>query len=273
MSNAKKRGQLSSEEEKFIRDNINKLDIDQIAAALNRNAAPIKRYVTENALLDDDSDKSFTEFTKYKLHQKSFWPAIKLQFSEAAGEVKLFEDIWIGLIRQFKEDVLPAEEIQIKQFITIEILNGRNLKDRRRHEQECEKIQQIITEEYLRPEAVRDTNKIMSLEMQLNAAKAAVISYTNEYTKLLAEQQKISKDLKATREQRIRRIEDGKSTWAGLIRMLEEEELREKEGREMEILALATQKTRETLTNLHTFQDNSVDKPFLLPEDTEDNDE
>lgn len=271
MSAPKKRGQLSLEEEKYIRDNIGNFSIEEIADYLNRSPAPIKRYVIESGLTQSDNDKSFDEYIRYRLHQKSFWPSLKQQFSETQGEIKLFEEIWIGLLRQFKEDVLPAEEIQIKQFITIEILNSRNLKDRQRHELECEKIQKVIAEEYLKPEAVRDAAKLLQLETQLNMARAAVTSYTNEYTKLLAEQQKISKDLKATREQRIRRIEDGKSSWAGLIRMLEDEQIREKEGREMEILAMATDKVKRNLTEFHNFQDKTVDKPFLLPEDSENN--
>jgi hypothetical protein len=267
----KKRGQLSLEEEKYIRDSITTHSLEEIADHLNRNSAPVKRYVMESGLIQSDNDKSFDEYIRYRLHQKSFWPFLKQQFSETQGEIKLFEDIWVGLLRQFKEDVLPAEEIQIKQFITIEILNSRNLKDRQRHELECEKIQRLITEEYLQPESTRDSAKLLQLEAQLNVARASVTAYTNEYTKLLSEQQKISKDLKATREQRIRRIEDGKSSWAGLIRMLEDEQVREKEGREMEILAIATDRVRRNLTELHNFQDKTVDKPFLLPEDAENN--
>ena len=48
--------------------------------------------------------------------------------------------------------------------------------------------------------------------------------------------------------------------------MLEDEELREKEGREIEILSLATERFKEKLSQLHNYQDNTVDRPFLLPE-------
>ena len=106
----------------------------------------------------------------------------------------------------------------------------------------------------------------MNLETQLSFARNSIANYTNEYTKLLNEQQKISKDLKATREQRIKRIEDGKSSWVGLIRMLEDEDIREKEGREMEIISMAAEKARKNLQQYHEFADNSVDRPFLTPE-------
>ena len=262
----RKRGQLSLDEEKFIRDNIELLSIDNIADQLNRNTAPIKRYITENNLLISDNEKSNDEFLRFKLYSKTFWPEIKRQFDSDTGELQYFEDTWISLIKQFREDVLPAEELQIKQFITIDILINRSMKERKRHITETEKLQKLVDKEYEKPEIERDIPKLANLETQLSFARNSIANYTNEYTKLLNEQQKISKDLKATREQRIKRIEDGKSSWVGLIRMLEDEVLREKEGREMQILSMATEKARSQLEDYHSFADNTLDKPFLIPE-------
>jgi hypothetical protein len=265
----KKRGQLALDEEKFIRDNIDSLSIEAIAEQLNRNTAPINRYIEENNLYALE-EKSENDLLKRKLHSKSFWYEIERQFDEQTGELEYFENTWVGLIKQFREDVLPAEELQIKQFITIDILINRSMKERKRHIAETEKLQRLVDAEYDKPEDQRDIPRLANLETQLSFARNSISSYTNEYTKLLNEQQKISKDLKATREQRIKRIEDGKSSWVGLIRMLEDEELREKEGREMEILNMATEKYKKDLFGYHTYQDNKVDKPFLNQESVTD---
>jgi hypothetical protein len=267
----KKRGQLSLDEEKFIRDSYGSLTIEQIADQLNRNLDPIKRYIKENNLtiIDNSQELKDNEILRQKLYSKTFWPEIKKQFDEDSGELKYFEDTWIGLIKQFREDVLPAEELQIKQFITIDILINRSMKERKRHIAETEKLQRLVDKEYEKSEDQRDIPKLANLETQLSFARNSIANYTNEYTKLLNEQQKISKDLKATREQRIKRIEDGKSSWIGLIRMLEDEQIREKEGREMEILALATEKYKNKLSNYHTYVDNTQDKPFLTPDTVE----
>ena len=262
---AKKRGQLSLDEEKFIRDHLETLSVEQIADALNRNVDPINRYIDENQLYLLQ-DKQHNDLLKRKLHSKTFWNEIVRQFDEDSGELEYFENTWIGLVKQFKEDVLPAEELQIKQFITIDILINRSMKERKRHISETEKLQKLVDTEYKKPEDQRDIPRLANLETQLSFARNSIASYTNEFTKLLNEQQKISKDLKATREQRIKRIEDGKSSWVGLIRMLEDEIIREKEGREMEILALATNKAKKQLYDLHTYADNSVDSPILSPE-------
>ena len=263
---SKKRGQLSLDEEKFIRDNISSLSLEDIANQLNRNIDHIKRYVTENQLYEPEENKAEYNLLKQKLHGKTFWKEISRQFDQETGELEYFEDVWINLIKQFREDVLPAEELQIKQFITIDILINRSMKERKRHISETEKLQRLVDAEYSKPEDQRDIPRLANLETQLSFARNSIASYTNEYTKLLAEYQKVSKDLKATREQRIKRIEDGKSSWVGLIRMLEDEEIREKEGKEMEILAIAANQVKNKLSDYHSYADNTLDSPFLTPE-------
>lgn len=262
---SKKRGQLSLEEEKFIRDNVGSLTVEQIAQQLNRHTNPVTRYIDENNLYRVGEVEELQTLRR-KLHGKAFWPEIRLQFDEDSGEIEYFEKTWCSLIRQFRDDVLPAEELQIKQFITLDILANRSMKERKRHIHEVEKLQKQIDEEYAKPEDQRDAPKLSNLEAQVSMARNTTSNYTNEYTKILDQQKAISKDLKATREQRIKRIEEGKSSWAGLIAMLEDEDLREKEGREMEILKLSTEKFRGELYQLHQFNDGKLDSPILNAE-------
>lgn len=272
----KKRGALSNEEMSFIKDNIGTMSLELIASSLNRTNKPIERFVTENNLSFDPEENQTDQNLKIKLHAKTFWNEIVRQFDEDSGELEYFENTWIGLVKQFREDVLPAEELQIKQYITIDILINRSMKERKRHIQETERLQREVDSIYNQLEDQRDIAKLANLETQLNFARNSIASYTNEYTKLLGEQQKIGKDLKATREQRIKRIEDGKSSWVGLIRMLEDEAIREKEGKEMQILQMATERAKQELYANHQYEDGMVDQPFLTPDSVffnDDNDE
>lgn len=260
----KKRGKLSIDEERYIRENVSELSIEQIADAINRTAKPVERFIIENNLgVSTFTEQQNNKTLITKLHSKTFWNEIVRQFDETTGELEYFENTWIGLIKQFREDVLPAEEMQIKQFITIDILINRSMKERKRHIQETERLQREVEQEYRLSEDARDIAKLANLETQLSFARNSIANYTNEYTKLLNEQQKISKDLKATREQRIKRIEDGKSSWIGLIRMLEDEEIREKEGREMEIMAMAVNNSKVKLRELYQYADENIDNPLL----------
>ena len=133
ISKPKKRGQLSLEEEQFIKDHVSSSSPEIIAASLNRNVSPITRYIVEAKLLVDESEKKQDEILKQKLYSKTFWNEIKRQFDEDSGELDYFENTWVNLIKQFREDVLPAEELQLKQFITIDILINRSMKERKRH--------------------------------------------------------------------------------------------------------------------------------------------
>ena len=48
--------------------------------------------------------------------------------------------------------------------------------------------------------------------------------------------------------------------------MLEDEDIREREGREMEILNLSTLKSISNLQKYHEYNNNEIDRPFLTPE-------
>lgn len=48
--------------------------------------------------------------------------------------------------------------------------------------------------------------------------------------------------------------------------MLEDEEIREREGRQMEILSMSTDKNKKDLMEYHQYQDGAVDIPILTPE-------
>lgn len=260
----RKKGQLSLSEIQYIKQNYKTQDINDIAEHLNRSVKPIEKIISqEQATVGEVDEQQDVEHLRIRLKQKTFWSEITKQFDAMSGELQYFENTWVGLIKQFREDVLPAEELQIKQFITIDILINRSMKERKRHIEETEKLQRQVDLEYKLPEEDRDTARLANLETQLSFARNSIASYTNEYTKLLSEQQKISKDLKATREQRIKRIEDGKSSWTGLLRMLEDEDIREKEGRQLEILKLSKAKFQQNLYNLHKYQDGELDRPIM----------
>ena len=95
----KKRGQLSNDEMDFIRDNVGEMTIEDIATSLNRNTTPIEKFIVQNNLSFDREQNKTDENLRLKLHAKSFWSEIEKQFDQDSGELKYFEDTWIGLIK------------------------------------------------------------------------------------------------------------------------------------------------------------------------------
>lgn len=266
-SQQKKRGKLSKDEEQFILNNVHEMDVDKIAATLNRTKDPVLRYIKENNLISQNKmEENDVARLKKLLHSRPYWREMQSQLSVAGNEIEYFEDGWINMMQQFREDVLYSEELQIKQWMILEILMNRSMKERRKHQEEADRLQTIINEEYDKPDENRDKMYIANLEAQLTFCRGAITNYTNEHTKLLGEVKVIAKSLKANRDERIKRIEDGKSTFQGLLRMLEDEDQRLRMGDDAELMRLAKNAAVKRLSQLHTYEDGKVDQPFLTPE-------
>ena len=79
------------------------------------------------------------------------------------------------------------------------------------------------------------------------------------------------KDLKATREQRVKRLEDSKETFIGWVRnLMSDPETRHDMGIEMEKMRLAAYEEEKRLSEYHQYEDHTVDQPFLTPETVKD---
>ena len=69
--------------------------------------------------------------------------------------------------------------------------------------------------------------------------------------------------MKGTREQRKRNTEDAKTNFSAWLKQLDDREVREREGVNMEIHRIAADKAVERLSEYHKYEDGSIDQPFL----------
>lgn len=245
----------------FIRQNINLLSVEKLAAAINRTVAPVERYIKEQHLVSVEMDNRETTKTNLRsqLHARGYWVDVKNQL--IGEEIQRFEENWLELFMQFRGDILYTEELDIKQYIILEISMNRTQIARKEAMLEEERIKKQLNEEYSKDE--KNENLIANLESQLGYARAALPAYATEYTKLLEKRQKLSETLKANREQRIKKIEDSRKTWLDLMKALDNEELRERLGADAAITNLAGGKAKDNLSELHTYVDGAVDIPLL----------
>lgn len=99
----------------------------------------------------------------------------------------------------------------------------------------------------------------------LRSAKEAL---SRDYKELQTKKSAMFKDLKATREQRVQKLESNKTTFAGLMsKLLQDPDFFEACGREMELMRLASVGAKKELSAYHTFSDGKVDR-ILLSEDS-----
>lgn len=263
-STQKKRGKLHHTEEEFIVSNVHSMSAEDIANSLNRTTDTIIKYMRDNNLISANHlETNDIARLKKLLHSRPYWREVNLQLSEEADEVEFFEHNWIEIMQQFREDVLYSEELNIKQWIILEVLMNRSMKERKSCQQEIDKIQTELSKLYLEDESSRDAQRIASLESQVTFCRGSMTNYTNEYTKLLNEVKFISKSLKANRDERIKRVDDGKNTFQALIRLLEDEKQRDILGDEAELMKLARAAAAKRMSQLHIYEDGKADQPLL----------
>lgn len=259
-------GRMSKEEQAFINENVTKLTPEQIAKTLDRNPNMIAEYVEKNfgANLQEATPQELT--IRRELRTSAEWVELKRQFTES--ELRYFEEKYTTWLSQFKENVLPSEETQIFILIKNEILMNRNLADKQRASTDMATMHKMLDDIYARYAAgaeMKDADKELAanLNEQLTASRAAMSVRTTEFIKLQEKHSDLMKQLKATRDQRLKSIESSKESFIEIMKSLMNEERRLKEGEHMELMRLAAEKERGRMSEFHTYADGAVDRPFL----------
>lgn len=275
-----KRGRLSLQDMDFIRRHMAEMSIDELAKELDRDVASIQKFLVRDSIkpikaIDttkpiNQNEKMQEMVIQYELRNRPEWQQLKEEFSE--DELKFFEARYGRLMKQFREreDIPCTEETQVLLLIKFEILMSRNLRDRKRANIDIEQLENLVEKTYSKyknKEMENETKSLLlNIEQQLASNRAAQQSKTLEYIKLEEKHQGLMKDLKATREQRVKNIESSKHTYIGLIKMLQEREAMDREGRQVELMKMATKKEMDRLAQLHTYNNNTVDQPLLSSE-------
>lgn len=254
-----KRGALSTKEMNYIRDNCRHMSGDEIAKVLNRHAGPILRYIEKENLRGRDLSEA--EYLIQELRHRYYYKELARQFSDT--EIKFFENQWIDFFSQFQEDVTHTEEMQIIEVIRTEILINRSMRDRQKNMENIKLVEELVEAERQKPPGAMDPQLISTLLQQLGSLIGAKSAYINEHEKLLAKKERYLKDLKGTREQRKKVADDAKTNFVTWLRQLDTMEAKSREGFEMEVHALAADKERKRLGELHEYQDGEVDQPLL----------
>lgn len=254
-----KKGRISKGEDAFIRENLKAMTVDAMAKSLDRNPDSIREYIKKKYKVGTTDE----EAAAYKLKERQYYHELKQQFT--TEELELFQYHWGRIIAQFNNDVFPTEEVQIVDVIKLEILMGRCLKANKDNIEATNRLNIEIDDlvSFGEPDQ-GESDRAMNLERQLGALRAAQDSLDKNYRELQAKKSAMLKDMKATREQRIKRLEDAKesfSSWIGAL--IQDPERLENYGREMEKMRLAMEGEKARLSQYHTYEDGSVDQPFL----------
>lgn len=270
MGTIRRSGPLTEDEHRFIRANSTIMPYDEIAQRINRNPKTVIKYIREKLRKEPIGSTQIQETSAAEEALKTgpFWSDLRKQFSNE--ELKQFIFQWRRIYTQFKEDVLATEEVQILDTIKLDILMNRLLKSQQKTEVEINGIEKEISQEKAKPVDERDIDYISSLTDELGFRRAGQEATSKEYRDLLEKKSKILEQMKATRNARIKYLENTKQTLMNWIKqILTDADLRRKLGIEAEKRKLAMEKAYSDLSQYHIYADGQADIPIFNTETLE----
>lgn len=263
-----KAGKLTSDELAYIRAHLNLTD-EEIASRLNRSTKIVAKHKIRLQLETGTLSKSNAKEITYDLENRQFWKNVKEQFSQA--ELETFKENWTKIIFQFKNDVLPTEELQIKDYICLELLCDRILKEKYVIGKQIEQVNTLLECEQMKPTDIepeqggQDGSKIMLWTAQIAVLVEGQTARGKEHMSYTDRKRDLAKQLKSTREQRVEK-QIANKTFFDLLKNLSDINAKNTEGKMMELFAISTEKSSEKLSEVHEYSDGVADQPFLTPE-------
>lgn len=261
----KKTGPLSKTERNTLDAYLDFKSDEELAQMIGRNPETIAKYRVKSNR-DTGIDKSEAEAIIQELHREYFWAELEEQLTPK--ELLSFESRWVELNGQFR-DIVPTDKMQMIDLCRLHILGNRLLAQEKVAYELMGKVRKELEDQeslpYGHPD--RSDDEIHMLRTQLNALMASQGARSKDLKAIQDDKNKLFVQLKSTRDQRIKQHEDAKTTFWDLLRMLQDHETREREGRSMELLRVAKDKITEDFAHYTSFEDNTVDR-VLLNSDT-----
>lgn len=264
-----KRGALSEEDRAFVRENVDKMTPGEMGAHLNRTAEPISRYIRRQKLGKKYKQaKEMGDKTEHmilgELRKKPFYKILSRQLS--IEEFEYFQEQWVAILKQFNGDLFPSEELELKEFLLLEVLKNRALLDKRKWLEERESLKKDLARENKLSPDEQDKDHMKFLRQEITHASSQASDCVKSFENLSEKSGKIRHALKASREQRLKQIESQKMNFAEWLRQLTDPSIRAAISREMEIMRLATEKEKARMGTLYTYPNKDVDLPVLNSE-------
>lgn len=260
-----KTGRLSKTEIVFIDEHLDTMTDAEIAAHLDRSIEPINQRRASKSQRDKNADGQ--EYVA-QLHKKHFWDVIKS--SLLAEEIPYFQDSWAALYAQFVDQrVTATDEMMMKDVIIDDILLHRALGEKRNIIAEIRRLEDEITMVLSKPFELRtqeENDRIINNQRHVVQLRGTQEDYSREINEIKKAKDNKFKDLKATRQERLKTVEEAGRNFFSLVKLLDEHHMREKEGRMTALVCEAAKKIKGEMQQPHQFLDGEIDTPFALPE-------
>lgn len=234
----------------------------EISELINRPEETVKSFVENKLLMNLSESVQLSKSTENDFKTSAEWKELSKQLS--LDEQELFIYHWISIIGQFKHDVTHTERLQIIDVVRTEILLNRVLSKIHFYNQTIESANHEYCKEMSLDPQLRNPTILIETQKKISDSMMAIGAFNKELSSLTDKKQSILKDIKGTREQRVKRVEDSKESITGWVAaLLHDGDLRHRLGVEMEKARLAQEVEYERLSDYYKYEDGSVEQPIL----------
>ncbi len=237
--------------------------VKEIAKLLNRSENFVRK---ETAGLPEREKKLEHSDWVSRLHASEFW--VDVRRGLIGSEVGYFEQAWAAYMDQFgsASDILATDELMIKDLVMLDIFAQRAIAEQANIIRRINQLEDLIQKEEDKLPEDRDHDQLSSWRTQLNSLYAARGAVGKQHLDYQHRKDVKLRDLKGSRDQRFKQIEESRRNIFELIKDLDTHRKRMEEGRLNEKIRIASEKVAEDWGQVMDYGDNRFDKPFLSPE-------
>lgn len=207
---------------------------------------------------------------RFNLRRKPYWITLKQSFTDS--ELKLFIYDWKKIINQFQNEVMPTEELQILDLIKAGIEQLRAEQERKRCLESLHHYDAMLTKlkkkECETPEEeIKNEKAIARAEKMYLMLQTSYKEYGARITECLQNKNKLMDALKATRAERLKKIESSNTSFTSWLQMIYSDKDKAREmSVQLEKMRLASNQALKELSEYHKYIDGQMDQPILTPE-------
>ena len=264
-----RRGPFSNKEKAEIAEFLETgKSLEELSLILNRSVKQLTEYCKNlNPNKSTPMRRTEDEELTIELHSQADWKMLQKEYTST--ELAFFEIEYVSYRKQFK-DLTKTEIKQLHQLIMLDVKIHRHNEDLMRDQKDIDRMDKLLKQLYQENEGnpmnLNNPNMmaIAELETQRQACRSGKNARGKEAKDLLDKHSSILKDLKSTREQRIKNLDD-QGKFIGLLKQLENEERRKSIAEITGLMDLAVEKETDRLLQPHKYLDGMIDLPLLIP--------
>ncbi len=219
---------------------------------------------TKKAAAEAAGEKELTVLGELK--ESAAWKHIREEL--LPEEVAYFKEQYDELMAQFKDDVLAAEKTQIFKVIRLAVFMNRvarELKSVAAEWNDKARLAQGLAAKIAAGLASENEETLYgTITLRMADLFAQRSQLTKDYSQLEDKHQSLMEDLKATRKQRVDRIDSGKVDFVGKLRAFAVDDRSRRDSEHfIELTRRAYAAELARLARPHRYDDNVIDQPVL----------